>query len=304
MPSIRARERSLDLAGPAHVMGILNVTPDSFFDGGRYAGVDGARARAFEIVALGATIVDIGGRSYSRANPPVDPSEEIARVVPVVEALVRDRLPAVLSIDTTRAAVAEAALAAGAHVINDCSGLDDAAMAGVVAAYDAGLVVMHIKGRLNVRESAYVYEDALAEIVAFLRDRTERAIAAGVRRESIVVDPGLEFGKDADTDLELLAHFAEFGSLGFPVLLAASRKTFLGEVVGRTSAADLLAASLAVASVGVMAGAAIVRAHDVAETLDVVRVLDRIATKAPRAAYFDSASFFDSASAAPPLRSE
>jgi dihydropteroate synthase len=278
---LRARDRVLDLSGPALVMGILNVTPDSFFDGGRYAGVDGARARAAEMVALGATIVDIGGRSYSRKNPPVDPSEEIARVVPVVEALVRDGLPAALSIDTTRPAVAAAALAAGAHIINDCSGLADASLASVVARYDAGLVVMHIKGALNVRAASYEYADALGEIVTFLRDRTETAVAAGVARDAIVVDPGLEFGKEAHTDLELLARFAEFGTLGYPALLAASRKTFLGEVVGRASATDLLAASLAVAAVGIAAGARIVRAHDVAETLDVARVMAAVAAAEP-----------------------
>ena len=261
-------------------MGILNVTPDSFFDGGRYSGVDGARARAAEMVALGATIVDIGGRSYSRANTPVDASEEIERVVPVVKALVRDNLPAVLSIDTTRPAVAEAVLDAGAHLINDCSGLADAALASVVARYDAALVLMHIKGSLNVREASYDYGDAVAEIAAFLKERSEAAIAAGVSHESIVVDPGLEFGKEAHTDLEVLARFSEFATLGFPVLLAASRKTFLGEVVGRTSAADLLAASLAVASVGIAAGARIVRAHDVAETFDLARILAAVGAAA------------------------
>ena len=262
-------------------MGILNVTPDSFFDGGRYAGVDGARSRAAEMVALGASIVDIGGRSYSRFNPPVDPSEEIARVVPVVEALVRDRLPAMLSIDTTRTAVAQAALAAGAHVINDCSGLADPSLANVVARYDAGLVVMHIKGTLNVRAASYEYDDALSEIAGFLREKTAIARAAGISADSIVVDPGLEFGKEAHTDLEVLARFAEFERLGYPVLLAASRKTFLGEVVGRTSASDLLAASLAVAALGITAGARIVRAHDIAETLDVARVLAAVAAAEP-----------------------
>ena len=273
-------------------MGILNVTPDSFFDGGRYTGVDGARSRAAEMVALGATIVDIGGRSYSRTNAPVDSAVEIERVVPVVAALVRDNLPAVLSIDTTRPEVARAVLDAGAHLINDCSGLADPALAKTVAQYDAALVVMHIKGTLNVRAAAYEYDDAVAEIATFLRERTAQAIADGVAADAVVVDPGLEVGKEAHTDLEVLARFEEFGSLGFPVLLAASRKTFLGEVVGRRSAADLLAASLAVASVGIAAGARIVRAHDVAETYDLARVLHAIASADARIA----------AKAEPPVR--
>lgn len=264
-------------------MGILNVTADSFFDGGKYNGVELARARAWEMIDEGASIVDIGGRSYSRTNAPVDAALEIERVVPTVEALVRDGLPALLSIDTTRPEVARAALDAGAHVINDCSGLADPELSRVVARYDAGLVVMHIKGTLNVREASYDYDDALAETVAFLRERTSRAVADGVRSDAIVVDPGLEFGKDVGTDLQLLARFSAFATLGFPALLAASRKTFLGEIVGRSSASQLMAASLAVASIGIAAGARIVRAHDVAETRDVARVLAAVEAAEPPA---------------------
>jgi dihydropteroate synthase len=269
---MRFRDRTYERGGPALVMGILNVTPDSFFDGGRYGAVDAARARAADMLAQGAKIVDIGGRSYGRHVAPVDAAEERARVVPVVEALVRDRLPVALSIDTTHAEVADAALFSGAHLINDCSGLADEGMAATVARYDAGLVIMHLKGRLNVRDAEYRYDDACGEIAAFLRERSEQALAAGVGRESIVLDPGIEFGKELTTDLEILRRFGEFAALGFPLLLATSRKTFLGELVGRP-ADELLAASLAAASLGIAAGAAIVRAHDVAPTVDVARVV-------------------------------
>lgn len=264
-------------------MGILNVTPDSFFDGGRHAGIDAARARARALVAAGAGIVDIGGRSYSSATPAVDAVVERERVVPVIAALVRDGLPVPISVDTTHADVADAALAAGAHIVNDCSGLADPGLARVVARYDAGLVVMHLRGRLNVRDPHYVYDDPIAEIRAFLRERAALAIDAGVAPQAIIVDPGLEFGKETGTDLTLLARFEEFTDLGFPALVAASRKSFLGCIVERPPS-GLLAASLAVAALAVAKGARIVRAHDVAETRDVVRLVAAVAGVEPQLA--------------------
>jgi len=273
--TLRLREIELDLAAGAHVMGILNVTPDSFFDRGRYRGVDAARARAAEMVALGASIVDIGGQSYAHWNPQIAAEEERDRVVPVVEALVRDGLGVALSIDTFKSSVAEAALAAGAHLINDCSGLSDERLAGIVARYDAGLVVMHLKGRLNVRDAAYSYDDALAEIAGFLRERLERALAAGVAADALAVDPGLEFGKEPQTDLEILERFGDLRSLGYPILFAASRKSFIGRVFDRP-AKELLVPSLATAAAGIAAGAGIVRVHDVEETAQLARMLAAI----------------------------
>jgi dihydropteroate synthase len=269
---LRLRERVLDFAGGAKVMGILNVTPDSFYDKGRYAGVDRARARASEMVELGADLIDIGGQSYAHWNPAIAADEERARVVPVVEALVRDGLGVALSIDTWKSAVAEAALAAGADLINDCSGLADERMAGVVARYDAGLVVMHLKGQLNVREAEYRYVDAMAEICAFLRERLDRARTAGVAEDALIVDPGLEFGKEPDTDLEILERFGDLRALGVPILFAASRKSFIGRIFDRP-AKELLVPSLATAALGIAAGARLVRVHDVAETKQLARML-------------------------------
>lgn len=269
---MRMREHVLDFRGGATVMGILNVTPDSFYDRGRYAGVDAARARAAEMVGLGAGIIDIGGQSYAAWNPRVAAREERERVVPVVEALVADGLGVPLSIDTFKPEVADAALAAGADAVNDCSGLADERLAAVAARYGAALVVMHLKGELNVRAESYPYEDALGEIVTFLRERVERALAAGVARDSIAVDPGLEFGKDPVTDLEILERFGDLRSLGYPILFAASRKSFIGRVFGRP-ARELLVPSLATAAIGVQAGAAVLRVHDVAETAQLVRML-------------------------------
>ncbi|MEO6991777.1 MAG: dihydropteroate synthase [Candidatus Baltobacteraceae bacterium] len=271
-PALVLRDRRLALDGPAHVMGILNTTPDSFFDRGRYREVDAARARAAEMVEQGATLIDIGGQSYAAGNPRVAERDERARVVPILEALVRDRLDVAFTIDTYRPEVADAALAAGAHAINDCSGSADPALADVVARHDAGLVVMHLKGELNVRRADYGYDDVLAEVVAFLGERIGLAREAGVRGDAIVADPGLEFGKEPATDLEILGRFGDLRALGVPLLLAASRKHFLGRLFARGSE-TLLAPSLAAAAIGIAAGARIVRAHDIAETVDLARLL-------------------------------
>ena len=270
-PRLRLRDRVLDLRDEARVMGIVNVTPDSFYE--RTDGVAAAVAKARAMVRDGAGIVDVGGQSYAHWNAPVAADEERDRVVPAVRAIVAAGIDVPLSIDTFTASVADAALAAGAHLINDCSGLSDPALPEVVAKHGAALVVMHLKGRLNVREpEAYVYGDALAEIVDFLYERTERAVAGGVARDAIVVDPGLEFGKEPQTDLEILERFGELRALGYPVLLAASRKGFIGRIFDRP-AAELLVPSLAAAAIGISAGARLVRAHDVAETARLARMM-------------------------------
>jgi len=269
---VRLRSYTLDLRSGAKVMGILNVTPDSFYDGGAYGTLDRARKRAAEMVALGAQVIDIGGQSYAAGNARIEAEEERARIVPVVEALVRDGLGVALSIDTFKSTVAEAALDAGADLINDCSGLSDPRLAGIVARYDAALVIMHLKGELNVREPDYHYDDALGEITAFLRERTEAALAAGVARDALLVDPGLEFGKEPATDLEILQRFGDLRSLGYPILLAASRKSFIGRIFERP-AKELLVPSLAAAAAGIAAGATFLRVHDVAETVQLARML-------------------------------
>jgi len=181
--TLRLRDRSLDLRDEARVMGIVNVTPDSFYD--RAAGLDDVVARARAIAAAGGALIDVGGQSYASWNRRVTAEEEAARVVPAVEAIRAAGIDLTISIDTFKASVADAALAAGAHVINDCSGLSDPDLARVVAKHDAGLVVMHLKGELNVRDPAgYTYVDVMREIIAFLRERTDGALAAGVRRRS------------------------------------------------------------------------------------------------------------------------
>jgi dihydropteroate synthase len=269
-PSFRMRGRQLDLRDEARVMGILNVTPDSFYE--RVDGWAEAVVRARAMAAAGAALLDIGGQSYAHWNARVAAEEERRRVVPAVEAIVAAGIDVALSIDTFKAEVAGAALAAGAHLINDCSGLSDPELAETVARYDAALVVMHLKGELNVRSAeTYVYSDALAEIVEFLYERTERARAAGVAAESIAIDPGLEFGKEPQTDLEILDRFGELKALGYPILFASSRKSFIGRIFDRP-AKELLVPSLATAGLGIAAGARMLRVHDVAETVQLARM--------------------------------
>jgi dihydropteroate synthase len=283
-PVFRMRERTLDVRTQAHVMGILNVTPDSFYE--RVEGPDQAAARAAAMAADGAALVDIGGQSYAHWNPRIAAAEERSRVVPAVEAIVAAGIDVALSIDTFKADVAGAALAAGAHLINDCSGLSDPLLAQTVARYDAALVVMHLKGELNVRTAhSYVYADALGEIVEFLYDRTERARAAGVAAESIAVDPGLEFGKEPETDLEILDRFGELMALGYPILFASSRKSFIGRLFDRP-AKELLIPSLATAGLGIAAGARMLRVHDVAETVQLARMYAAVGPGRRRALTF------------------
>jgi dihydropteroate synthase len=283
-PVFRMRERTLDVRTQAHVMGILNVTPDSFYE--RVDGPAQAAGRAAAMAADGAALVDIGGQSYAHWNPRIAAAEERSRVVPAVQAIVGAGIDVALSIDTFKADVAGAALAAGAHLINDCSGLSDPLLAQTVARYDAALVVMHLKGELNVRTAhSYVYADALAEIVEFLYDRTERARAAGVAAESIAVDPGLEFGKEPETDLEILDRFGELTALGYPILFASSRKSFIGRLFDRP-AKELLIPSLATAGLGIAAGARMLRVHDVAETVQLARMYAAVGPGRRRALTF------------------
>lgn len=279
---LAVRGRIVDLRDEAAVMGIVNVTPDSFYE--RVDGAEAAAATAAAMARDGAAFVDVGGQSYAAGNRLVTAEEERDRVVPAIRAIVASGCDAVLSVDTFKATVADAALAAGAHLVNDCSGLSDPALAEVVARHGAGLVVMHLKGRLAVREPAsYVYRDALAEIVETLHATTERALREGVARDALVVDPGLEFGKEPETDLEILERFGELRALGYPILFASSRKSFIGRIFGRP-ARDLLVPSLATAAIGIAAGARIVRVHDVPETVQLARMLAAVAPGRRRAA--------------------
>ncbi len=265
--------------GRTAVMGILNVTPDSFYDGGRHADVDAALAHARTLLREGADLIDVGGESSRPGARPISADEECARVVPVVAALRRETEVAI-SVDTTKAVVAEEALAAGADVVNDVSaGRCDPALLPLVAARGAVVVLMHMQGTPATMQTAPHYDDVVAEVAAFLRSRVEIARAAGVDTSRIWLDPGIGFGKRREHNLALLAHLDRFVALGFPLMVGASRKAFLAADTD-DAADDRLAASLAAATLAAAAGAAIVRVHDVGATRRAVAVADGVHRRA------------------------
>ena len=258
------------------VMGVLNVTPDSFSDGGRYADLDAAVAHGVAIHAEGAALVDVGGESTRPGAERVDAATEIARVVPVIRELAAAGVP--MSIDTTRAAVAAEALDAGASVVNDVSGgLADPAMGKVVAEAGCPWILMHWRGHSRHMKEFAVYGDVVAEVRAELAQRVEDALAAGVAPARIIVDPGLGFAKTPEHNWALSAHLDEIISLGFPVLLAASRKSYLGALLadeqGRPRPVDgREAATVATTVLAVSAGVWGVRVHNVRASVDAIRV--------------------------------
>lgn len=259
--------RSLSLNRPL-VMGILNVTPDSFSDGNRYFSLDRAVERALEMEGEGADIIDIGGESTRPGAAAVPQDEELKRLLPVVEAL-SGRLRIPISVDTYKAGVASACLAAGAEIINDVSGLTfDPALAQAVAAADAGLVVMHTRGTPDLMQKDTTYDDLVGEVRSFLKRSLDAAGAAGIKPERIVVDPGIGFGKSLEGNLELIRRLSEFSSLNRPILVGTSRKGFIGQVLNRSGDQRVMGTAATVA-VSIVNGASIVRVHDVGAMRDV-----------------------------------
>jgi dihydropteroate synthase len=252
-------------------MGVVNASPDSFSDAGAYADLDARVQLARSLLAEGADIVDVGGESAITRRPPVDAAREIERVVPLVARLVEE-LGAVVSVDTYKPAVAEAAIAAGAAIVNDVSGLRDPELAGVCARTGAALVLMHTRAAPKQRlQDPALYDDVMADVVEFLTERMEVARAQGVRDEQIVLDPGPDFAKTPAQTIAVLRRFEELHELGRPLLLAASRKDFVGALTGR-GPRERLAGTLAAIGFGVDAGAHVLRVHDVAQTADFLRV--------------------------------
>jgi dihydropteroate synthase len=245
------------------IMGVLNVTPDSFYSDSRFPAGESALHRGLQMAADGADLIDIGGESTRPGAAPVSLQEELDRVVPVIERLRRET-GCPLSVDTTKSAVARAAVAAGASFVNDISGLQfDAGMAETVAQSGAGLFLMHTRGRPDRMQENTAYADLLGEIVACLRTGLEQAQAAGIAVEKMAIDPGIGFGKSAEGNLEILHRLRELHSLGRPVLLGTSRKSFIGRALGQVDPGRRLAGTLATVALGVSAGVQIFRVHDV-----------------------------------------
>ncbi len=270
----RCRDREFDLLDRTLVMGILNVTPDSFSDGGRYFAPEAAIARGRELIAEGADLLDVGAESTRPGSDPVAPAEQIRRLAPVLDALAADG--AVLSVDTANAEVAADALRRGAHVVNDIRALHDPGMADVVARSGAGLVLMHMRGTPATMQDDPRYDDVVREVGQFLRQRRHVATNAGVDDACIALDPGIGFGKSAEHSLALLAATRTLAALGRPLLVGASRKSFLARLTGDSPPAERVPASLAAAAIAAYEGARILRVHDVAATVRVARVADAL----------------------------
>lgn len=257
---------------PYRVMGVLNVTPDSFSDGGLYLAPQAAIEHGLELARGGATIVDVGGESTRPGAEPVEEAEELGRVVPVIEGLRAAGLDARISIDTSKLSVARAALDAGASFVNDVTALRaDPELASLVAERDVECCLMHMRGEPRTMQQAPHYDDVVAEVKAFLEERVEFALAAGIARERLIVDPGIGFGKTIEHNLELLARLEELAALGLPVLVGTSRKAFLGKLTGRGSE-DRLAATIATCVMAFERGASVFRVHEPRGVADALAV--------------------------------
>ncbi len=270
MNTLRCGQHTLDLSYPV-VMGVLNVTPDSFSDGGEFLESERAVAHARDMVAEGAALIDIGGESTRPGAEPVPEAEELGRVLPVIEALA-GRVSAPLSIDTSKPGVMERAVAAGAGFINDVQALQEAGALEAAASLDVPVCLMHMQGEPRTMQKAPRYDDVVGDIHRFFEQRIEACLAAGIREDNIVLDPGFGFGKTLDHNLELLRRLNEFLDLGRPLLIGISRKSMLGKLLDDAPPDERLPASLAAAVIACWQGAAIVRAHDVRETVEALRV--------------------------------
>jgi dihydropteroate synthase len=269
-------DRVLHIGRRPLVMGIVNVTPDSFSDGGRYSTTEAAVAHALELVRQGADILDIGGESSRPGAQPVSREDELRRVIPVIEVLARKTIVP-LSVDTCKAEVARAALKAGAHIINDITALrGDPGMADVVCRFRAGVVLMHMQGTPQTMQANPSYGDVVQEIGQFLEERLQATADLGIAKERVVLDPGIGFGKTGAHNLQILARLEEFQGLGRPVLLGVSRKGLIGRALDRPLDSRLIGSVAVICHAMTRRAVQIARVHDVEETLDAVRMLAAI----------------------------
>ncbi|HXQ27392.1 MAG TPA: dihydropteroate synthase [Candidatus Acidoferrales bacterium] len=273
---LRLPSRTLALGERTLIMGVLNITPDSFSDGGLYLNVDAAVARALEIERAGADILDIGGESTRPGSEPVSASEEMRRILPVLERL-RGHLKIPISVDTSKAEVAEAAAYQGAEILNDVTALRaDPRLAEVARQRKLPLILMHMRGEPRTMQKLPFARDVMRDVAAGLRRAVAMARRAGVAKSQIVLDPGIGFGKSAAQNFELLARLPELARLGFPLLVGPSRKSFIGKVLGEVEKDERVWGTAATVAACVLGGAHIVRVHDVAEMVQVARVADAV----------------------------
>ena len=268
---LRCATFTLDLSTPK-VMGIINVTPDSFSDGGKFVHIEAAVAQALRLISEGAAVLDIGGESTRPNAMPVPESEELRRVIPVIEALVAQQIPVPISIDTYKPGVMRAALAAGASIVNDVRGLQEPGAMEAVAASDAGVCIMHMQGTPQTMQENPHYDDVVAEVKTFLRQRRNACLSAGISQERIMLDPGFGFGKTRMHNIVMAKSLAAFLDLDCPLLVGLSRKSVLGQMTGNDVDARLHA-SVAAAVVSAMQGAHLLRVHDVKATVEALKVV-------------------------------
>lgn len=267
--SLQCAHRTLSFESPV-IMGILNVTPDSFSDGGLYTSLDSALRQAEKMQTDGAEIIDIGGESTRPGAHAVTEFEELSRVIPIIEKL-NQELDVVISVDTSKAVVMKEAASAGAGLINDVMALQADGALEAAAETDLPVCLMHMQGEPGSMQTGPQYDNVVLEVIAFLQQRAEQCISTGINKNKIIIDPGFGFGKTLAQNISLFKHITNLKALGYPVLVGASRKSMLGQITGK-DIDDRLAGSLALATLATVNGAAIIRVHDVAETADVVKV--------------------------------
>ncbi|MGB6129481.1 MAG: dihydropteroate synthase [Psychrilyobacter sp.] len=267
--------KKFDFKNKTYTMGILNLTPDSFSDGGSYADVEEAIKRAKKMVEEGADIIDVGAESTRPGATYIEEDEELERILPVIKRLVTE-VDVPISIDTYKSRVAEECIKVGAHIINDIKGLkEDPNMAKVVAKYGVSIIIMHIQGNPKNMQKKPIYDNMIEDIKESLRESVEIAIEAGISPKNIILDPGIGFGKTFQGNLEIIKKLCEFKKLEYPILMGASRKGFIGEILG-TPPLDRLEGNLAVAVISAYNGASIIRVHEVKETVKALKVTDSI----------------------------
>ncbi|OCH54550.1 dihydropteroate synthase [Vibrio sp. ZF57] len=268
---LKAKNKTLVLDRP-HVMGILNVTPDSFSDGGKFNSLDNALQQAERMVQAGVSIIDIGGESTRPGAPDVSLEEELARVIPAIKAI-RTKFDVWISIDTSKAEVMRQAVEAGADLINDVRALQEPGALQVAADANVPICLMHMKGQPRTMQANPSYDDVLQDVEAFLQERVEACEAVGISKDQLILDPGFGFGKTIEHNYHLLAHLEKFHSLGLPVLAGMSRKSMIFKLLDKVPA-DCMVASVTCATIAAMKGAQIIRVHDVEETLEAMKIIE------------------------------
>lgn len=274
MQHIKCGKYKLEIYKRTYVMGILNLSPDSFYAGSSYSDIEKAVNRAHEMVGQGADIIDVGGESTRPGSEPLTTEEEIKRVIPVVEKLL-DEIKVPISVDTYKVEVAERALEIGAHIINDIYGLRTEGMAELISKYDVPVVIMHMQGTPKDMQKNPQYKYVIKEIISFLKERAKFAEKSGIKSDKIIIDPGIGFGKTTGHNLKIIKNLGKFKSLGYPILIGVSRKSFIGNILN-LGPEERLEGTLAAISISIMNGANILRVHDVKEAVRASRIADAI----------------------------